>query len=238
MADLFFGNLDLLKRAYFEVEKVDKYIDYDSHTFARILDIEPEFIFQYIDKIFEEKEWLSRYEDIRDYSFLWMRQDYKELMTKVVWRIFEREQGPSFGSNLEVFFLTRENEESKPGIVERQDEFLNELVERYCKDSEFMEFIFDLFAEFPPERRRQFVAMFVKGNRNFQDFEELRLEPSHWEWEGSAAPMLQGRASYLESLLPFLSTVDLLQHRQYVERDIQEIRMKIEGEKKRDFMKE
>jgi hypothetical protein len=238
MTDLFAANLDLLKRAYFGVEKVDEYIDYDGHTCARILDIDPEFILQYIDKIFENKEWLNRYEDARDYSFLWTRRDYKELMTKVVRHIYERERGPSFGSNLEVFFLTRENEGNKRGIVERQDGFLNDLIEEYCNDPEFMEFIFGLIAEFPPERRCQFVAMFVKGNRNFQDFEKLRLEPSHWGWEGSAVPMFQGRVSYLESLLPFLSTVDLLQHRQYVERTIQEIQMRIEWEKRSDFMKE
>jgi hypothetical protein len=238
MTDLFAVNLDLLKRAYFEVEKVDKYIDYDGNTFARILDIDHEFIFQYIDKMFEKKEWLSRYEDARDYSFLWTRRDYKELMTKVVRHIYGREQAPSFGANLEVFFLTREDEENKPRIVERQDGFLNELIERCCNESEFMEFIFALIAEFPPERRRQFVALFVKRNKNYQDFEKLRLEPSHWSWEGSAVPMFQGRVSYLESLLPLLGTVDLLQHRQYVEREVQEIQMRIELEKKRDFMEE
>jgi hypothetical protein len=238
MTDLFAANLDLLKRAYFEVQKVDKYIDYDGHTFARILDVDPEFILQYIDKVFEKKEWLSRYDDTRDYSFLWMRGDYETLMTKVVRHIFGREQTPSLSTNLEVFFLTRENEEGKPRIVEKQDGFLKELIERYYGDSEFMEFIFDLIAEFPPERRRQFVALFVKRNRNYQDFAKLRLEPSHWGWEGSAVPMLQGRVSYLESLLPLFSTVDLLQHRQYVEREVQEIQRKIEWEKRRDFMKE
>ena len=117
MTDLFADNLDLLKRAYFEVEKVDKYMDYDGHTFARILDVDPEFILQYIDKMFEKKEWLSRYEDTRDYSFLWMRRDCEGLMTKVVRHIYEREQKPSLGTNLEVFFLTRENEESKQELL-------------------------------------------------------------------------------------------------------------------------
>ena len=238
MTDLLAVNLDLLKRAYFEVQKVDKYIDYDGHTFARILDVDPEFILQYIDKMFEKKEWLSHYDDTRDYSFLWMRGDYETLMTKVVRHIFEREQTPPLSTNLEVFFLTRENEEGKARIIEKQDGFLKELIERHHGDSEFMEFIFDLIAEFPPQRRRQFVALFVERNRKYQDFEKLRLEPSHWGWEGSAVPMLQGRVSYLESLLPLFSTVDLLQHRQYVERDVQEIQRRIELEKKRDFMEE
>ena len=238
MTDLFSVNLDLLKRAYFEVQKVDENIDYDGHTFARILDVDPEFILQYIDKMFEKKEWLSHYDDTRDYSFLWIRGDHKAIMTKVVRHIYEWEQTPSLGTYLEVFFVTRENGENKSRIIEKQDGFLKELIERYYDDSEFMQFVFDLVAEFPPERRHQFVALFVKHNRDYQDFEKLRLEPSHWGWEGSAVPMLQGRVSYLESLLPLLSTVDLLQHRQYVERGVHEIQRKIEWEKKRDFMEE
>ena len=71
---------------------------------------------------------------------------------------------------------------------------MNELIERYYDDSEFMEFMFDLIAEFPPQRRRQFVALFVKLNKDYKDFEKLRLEPSLWGLEGSAVPMLQGRA--------------------------------------------
>jgi hypothetical protein len=238
MIDLFAANLDLLKRAYFEVQKVDEYVDYDGHTLARILDVDPDFILQYIDKMFEKKEWLSSYQDTRGYSFLWTRDNYKDLMTKIVRHIYEREQTRPLGTNLEVFFLTRENEESDLRIGERQDRFLTELIEQYYDDSGFMEFIFDLIAEFPPQRRHQFIELFVKLNKNFKDFEKLRLEPSHWGWEGSAVPMLQGRLSYLESLLPLFSTVDLLQHRQYVERDIQEIRARIEWEKKRDFMEE
>ncbi len=43
--------------------------------------------------------------------------------------------------------------------------------------------------------------------------------------------------NYLESLLPLLNTVDLLQHKQYVEREIRAIRSSIEREKK-DFIRD
>ena len=50
--------------------------------------------------------------------------------------------------------------------------------------------------------------------------------------------MLQERLEYFESLLPLTNTVNLLQHKQYIEQEIQSIRSQIEHEKKRDFMEE
>lgn len=41
---------------------------------------------------------------------------------------------------------------------------------------------------------------------------------------------------YWESLLPIMSTVELLPHKQYVERHVRELRAQIEREKKKDFI--
>jgi hypothetical protein len=67
-------------------------------------------------------------------------------------------------------------------------------------------------------------------------FKEIPLELSIHSWQGSAVPMLQERLEYFESLLPLTNTAKLLQHKQYIEQEIQNIRSRIEHEKKRDFM--
>jgi hypothetical protein len=48
--------------------------------------------------------------------------------------------------------------------------------------------------------------------------------------------MLEKRVDYFESLLPHLNDVQLLQHRQHVERIIQGFRKRIELGKKKDFI--
>ncbi|MFA6371685.1 MAG: hypothetical protein WCW68_03580 [Methanothrix sp.] len=48
--------------------------------------------------------------------------------------------------------------------------------------------------------------------------------------------MLEKRVDYFESLLPHLNDVQLLQHRQHVERIIWGIHIQIEWEKKKDFI--
>jgi hypothetical protein len=75
-------------------------------------------------------------------------------------------------------------------------------------------------------------------NKNFEDFKRLPLKSGSLSWSGSAVPVYQKLVEYFESLLPFLNTVELLQHRQYIEQYIQDYREVVEREKRKDFMEE
>lgn len=99
-----------------------------------------------------------------------------------------------------------------------------------------MEFIFGLISDFSPERRRAFVSLFVSFNKSFGDFKRLSLEPNSWSSNGSWVPVIQGRIDYWESIIPFLNSVELLEHKQFVENEIQTLRDMMELEKKRDFI--
>lgn len=158
------------------------------------------------------------------------------MIGRIVELIYKQEQERIIlsGTYLETFF--RANGEDKPEVTEKQDHVLKLLIERRHNDSNFMEFVFKTIAQFPPKRRRRFIASFIDLNKSFEDFQGLSLQPSWYGWTGSAVPVLQERAEYLESLLPILNSVDLLQHKQYVEREIQAIRLHIEREKKKDFI--
>ena len=239
---LFEDDLDLLKQAYFAIQKREKWMDHDSGTLSRIIEFEPDFLLEYIDQIYEEKELQYSQDDAHDYAFLWRRDDFEELMIRVVERIFkhELEQRYLLGTytNLETFFIQRENNEEDAEIIEKQNRFLKHLIEQKNRDPDFMQFIFAMIVQFPTERRHQFIAEFLERNKCFEAFKRLSLEPNSWGWSGSAVPMLQKRLEYFESLLLLLNEVQLLQHKQYVEGKVQEIRTQIELEKKKDFMDE
>jgi hypothetical protein len=72
-------------------------------------------------------------------------------------------------------------------------------------------------------------------------FKRLQIE-SQWNFEvyeeGSAVPRLQQQVEFLESLLPIFNTAELLRHRQYIDRLIQDSRERIESEKLCDFMRD
>jgi hypothetical protein len=64
----------------------------------------------------------------------------------------------------------------------------------------------------------------------------LELEPSHWGGTGSMVPVLEGKIKFLESLLPLLSTTDLLKHKLRVNEMILSWKNEVERETKSDFL--
>jgi hypothetical protein len=238
ITQLFANHLGLLKQAYFAMLTERDNEDHEGRTLARIMQLDPSFILEYIDYVYERKGRPSRYDDNRQYSFLWMRDDYEELMWQGAQRIFEQEQKRIILPNtyLQTFFFN--HTEDEPEVSERQDGLLETFIEQQHNDADFMALIFDVIVQFPPERRRRFVSSFLDKNKAFEDFERLPLEPNSWGWSGSAVPMYQGRVEYFESLFALLNTVEFLDHKQYVERHIQYLRSQIEKEKRKDFLRE
>lgn len=242
LPDLFAENVDLLKQAYLLVEGTGQHSDYEGKVFDRLLDLDPTFIDEYIAWKYSNAEngWLSRDDDYRDYAFIWTRPDHREIMDRVFDSIFQHEQDLTLRDPYPMVFFQvgRDNSETCREMREKQDAYLLRLIDERSDDAEFMEHLFGAISKFAPERKRQFIERFVKRNVSFEAFKFLPLEPSSWSFSGSAVPMLQRRVDYWESLLPILNTVDLLPHKQYVERRVQGLRAQIEQEKKNDFIKD
>nr|VFK08108.1 MAG: hypothetical protein BECKLPF1236A_GA0070988_100137 [Candidatus Kentron sp. LPFa]VFK23228.1 MAG: hypothetical protein BECKLPF1236C_GA0070990_1000416 [Candidatus Kentron sp. LPFa] len=244
LSELFAGDIELLKRAYLAMENKNTLLsnDYNGAVFDRILDLDPAFITKYIAWKYENAEhgWVSRHDDDRDYAFLWARPDHREVMDRVVESIYEYGRNPFISSDyLSVFFGNKQGRKAPSEETQgRQDTYLLRLIDQRTGDVRFMEYLFDVISRFPPERRILFVERFVRHNKNFDAFERLPLGPSSRSWIGSTVPLLQKDLDYWESLLPIMNTVDLLRHKQYVERYIQGLRAEMAREKKKDFIED
>jgi len=240
LIELFKENLNLLKQVYFLVLKLDRHIDHDMKNFANILNIDGEFIFEYIDWIYEQKDIASGFHDENSYSFIWRRDDYEQLISKIIKYIYSLESKKIFPSHsiMARFFILKETDKDNVDLRKRQDNLLSSLVEIEHKDIEFMKLIFNIATQLSYESRRQLVAVFLKDNNKFEDFNKLPLESSSRSYTNSAVPMYQGKMDYFESLLPLLSGLKFLEHRGYIESEINYYRQQVEIEKKKDFMEE
>lgn len=233
----FLGKVDLLKQAYFYDAASQRHGDYDGRSFNSILDLDGGFIEEYIDWMFGRKNLITRHDDSRDYSFIWKRANYRELMHKVAKRIFEHEKEFSYFSYFQVFFGRRDGDETPKPISSDQENFIRELIEDEHGDESFMKFVFNLIGGFSDSTRVAFISKFLELNRNFEAFSGLPLEsPMGAAWRGSAVPILQRRIDYYQSLIPLFDTVDFLKHKQHIEQIIKRIREEVEREKKRDFV--
>jgi hypothetical protein len=237
--DLFKERLDLLKQAYLAFLKTDIHADYEMQAFAKILDLDANFVLEYIDWIYKQKEEHYYFDDHRHYSFLWKRDDYAQLIKQVIESIYDRKkQFFYFRSVAEKFFILEDNEADRDFLWGRQDCLLSDLIQQRHQDVGFMQFIFKIVMLFSYKRRHQLTAVFLTYNKNFETFKKIPLEPSFLSYEGSAVPMYQRRIEYFESLLPLFNTVEFLKHKQYVEQHIQSYREVVEREKKKDFMED
>ena len=140
---------------------------------------------------------------------------------------------------LGTFFLKHGGDHKDAEVIaERKKNILARWIVQRHDDAEFIQWLFKAIVYCASDDRRCFLALFLQHNRRFEDFRQLPLEPSSWSWSGSAVPLLQKRADFFASLLPLLNSIELLEHRRYVQRNIDYFREDIEREKKRDFARE
>lgn len=238
LSDIFINNLTLLKQAYIAALETNWNWDFDGKSLSTILDFDPSFILEYIDWLYEKGQQHGSYEPIQDYSFIWRRDDCERIMKLVINHFYQHDQVrfQFWNLNLETFFLLDGNAVDNPLLQKRQNHLLKGYIENESCDSDFMVFIFRIISQFSLERRKEFIAIFLSRNLSFEDFKRLSLSSNSTSWVGSAVPEYQKQLDYLQSLLPLFNTIDLLPHKQHIERTCSWLQEKIDRVKKGDFM--
>jgi len=237
LSSLFKDDVGTLKRVYLTVKQGKTHDDHNSATLAKILELDPEFIVEYIEWIYSPKEEGSRWHhDTQDYSGLWKHKNYHEIFKRIIELVYKKEKSAHWYTELRQFFMSNEGKRLDADILQRQEELLTELVNTRYRESDFVELLFEVIAYFPAERRSRLIYTFLQHNKNFIDFQRLQLESSSMSWSGSAVPVYQKRIDYLKSLLPMLDSAQLLEHRVYVQQMIDSLENQKNLEKKRDFI--
>jgi len=239
LTNLFKDRVEVLKQAYFAALRMDVHVDHNMKFFISILDLDANFLVEYTDWIYKQQESDNCFYDNRNYSFIWEREDYEKLIVLLIKYSFEQEKNRFFLEPwIKNLFILNADSEDNDLLCMRQDNLLDNLIERHNQDIDFIQFIFSAVMQFSYERRHKLTAAFLRRNQDFEAFKKIPLDPDSWSWSGSAVPMYQRRIEYIESLLPFLTTLEFLPHRQYVERYIQDYRKMVEKEKRRNFMED
>lgn len=241
--EIFYNDFDFLKKLYLLAEEAGKCDDYDNQVLDYIINEDADFVIEYINSKFKnsKNKWISSNEDHKNYTFIWMKDDYVKIMDRVVHCIYENEKDNFLYSDsyLRTFFAVNCKDESlKLKIVDFQNDYIKGIIRGQNKDIEFMAFIFNMISNFELGRRLIFIEDFIKENTILDHFERIPLEPSVWSYQGSKIPLLQRRVDFWESVLRLMNIVELLPHKQHVERKIHSLRSQIECEKKRDFMRD
>lgn len=236
LLEIFRNNVSLLETVYLD-QLADTGTDYYSQSFSQILSIDPTFIYRYIDWMYQSHEYLSHHDDQRNYNFLWLMDNYEAVMSGVLEYIFQKERDIlTLESYLETF-LIRHSEKIDKVAEERKLKILSQYIKTFHGDRERMKFVFGAVARVFSHKEKELLAVFLKSNKNYEDFDTLPLESGSWAGTGSFVPAFESKIRFLESLLSVLpKDIAMLQHRLRIEEMISRWKKDIEEESRRNFL--
>ena len=191
-----------------------------------------------VDGIYENERWPSSYTNMPDLSFLWQRDNYVEDIEQYAKYVYEKEKD-SYGLRDNIFCKLFPDEETKSEpkeLTAKKHTFIKHSLLNNVEDIKYSCFIFNVANYMSEHFRRELLGLFLLQNTSFDDFQVLDYELTTRSWSGSRVPILEKEKNYLVSMLPMLNRIELLEHRAYVEKQIEYKVKSIEEEKKRDFL--
>jgi hypothetical protein len=235
--EYFDNDIELIKSCYLLCMNKSQGFDYEGTLLSNILDYDISFFSEYLNKLFENKDYLSFYDINQRFDVLWKRDDCNRVFFDFIEAIFLKRKGKVCfqGDVLKAFLPIKQgNEHLDAKIIT----FLKSYIDKFCHDEARLIFIFEYIANSSKEIVIKMIVYFLQKNKSFELFDRLNLEPSSSIYSDSRVPYLQKNKDFYNSLLLNMTDLDFLQHRQKIEQIISHIEQNIEREKKNDFMRD
>lgn len=177
-------DIELIKKAYLQQDKIQNHFDYDGKGFLNILRKDVTFLLEYVNNLYSTKQFgLSA--DHRNLSFIWQVDNIEPILKNVFDLVVEKE--PYFGI-LDHFcnaFFRNLQEEGK----ERAKNFLI----NYCKesfyDSNKMNIVVDIVRHSMKEFFDDILLLFLSLNQDRKIFSEI------W-WRGNGGTVHSGDVNF------------------------------------------
>lgn len=226
-------NIELLRRAYISASISNGLFDYDGTEFGKILDLSPDFMMLYLSQS-EDKN--NRYDGGRDYTFIWLRDDFSTVMEQVDKHFLSNEKHYGIYREYQNFFQKGGNPQQDKNVIEKQNRYLKNVIKVHNKNRKYMDILFRLIQELEVYRKPQFYEAFLDSNDWIEDFKSLRFEQSFMSWSGSMIPLLDAKIKFYEQVKILCNSVELLEHRGYLEQLVDRVRETIALQKKKEYM--
>lgn len=239
LIELYSFDESLLLNIYLKFIEYSEHIDYNGMFLLEFLKIDPDFIDAYLNQAVQQSDYKYKKYDtyMERLRKIWEEQDYINKINHIIELLFSKlkDRRWDFEECVKALFTLEQNNED---TISKQDEWINQFIENKHTDCDFMRSLFEVISEFPNDRRKKALLKFLSLNSNYNDFEKLPLEPSSWGGSGSMIPYMQNRMKCLSSLIPYLSGVKYLKHKQRVEHYIEIWKDRINKEEIRELLED
>ncbi|MDN4085097.1 hypothetical protein [Paenibacillus polymyxa] len=230
LIDRFKNDLSLIKEIYFKLISYAKYTDIHGQYLINFIRMDFSFIDEFIQYTLKDKDSWAQGDENR-LSAIWNCKDYIQLADYIFKSYCSNEELYPWRISEYIAYLFKGSDASETRIA-RQDEWLTHFINVNFDNSEYMKILFSCIAdtEFSPERRKKHLLDLIQLNSDPTLFEEIQLESKSYGGFGSMIPYMEARIAFLESLLPALTGINYLKHKQRVLRSIEVWRRGIERE--------
>lgn len=223
---------------YLSVFSMDEYFDYDGQILQLLIEENFPFLFKLFDEIYAKGTSTDFYTRMPKLDFLWDRSSYLEEIESIGKYLTDKEKDSFvYGDTLlSKLFVNNQKQPNVEQYGDKQLEFFQFTIEHNAHDMNYMYFLFQSLQLIDESSKKNLIELFVKNNTNLHDYKTITNISRSKSWSGSRVPTLEQEKKAFEDLLPIFNTIELLEHRSYVESLIEDIKLSIVREKKRDFM--
>lgn len=153
--------------------------------------------------------------DYETFDKIWLMDNYHQLIdtayeimrSAYLWYL-------NSGTIMHMFASRKDN---KPLIAERKESWVKEYVELFSFDEEKTKDIFKVIAIAFPQKRIEYIKLFLERNKDINAFKKIPIFPGMRSWSGSEVPLIEKDIDFLEKLEKEMVGIDFLEHRLFIQ---------------------
>jgi len=161
-------DIELIKKAYLQQDKIQNYFDYEGNGFLNILKIDSKFLIEYVSSLYSVKHFgLSS--DHRDLSFVWQITNIEPILIEVFDLIIENEPYLGIGDHFCNSFFKNLQGESK----EKAEKYLLDYCKNNYSNPNKMNIVVDIVRHSMRELFDEILLLFLSLNQDVKVFSKI-----------------------------------------------------------------
>lgn len=228
----FSDNLEILEKIYFTLLLFDENsFDYNGLILKELYLARPSVLNNLIEFLIYRKK--NYFDFPKKYQSFFELPNYIYIYNKFFQNLSSYQ---SIFNILEIILLPS----SKKTILNRQDDFIKYWITEFSNNELKIECLFNALDKLNNDTKKEYINFFIKKNESFEDFKKIPLIPTFTDnlVPGSFIPLYNNWIEYLKSLLSIFIGYKWLEHRGYIEKQIEHLREEIKSEETKEFLRD
>lgn len=231
--NLFGERVDLLEMVFMTALRYGHSIDYDGHILMEIIKRYPQLIHPYAEYVGELADRNNESHVMSQVFALYALENANDLLD-IILSVFMKTK--RYYQIREFIKMMISPEQSKEDLVSKQDSWIKHIIQSHKDDTAYMAHLFEPISYLDNGKRIEYIKYFMERNSDYEMFTHIPLVPYSYSWTGSAVPVYAKQRDFLMELLPHLTGIRYLRHKQLVEKIIESLEKDIQNEQIQDIL--